>query len=107
MGPPDSSSNKTDRHDITEIILKITLYTKILTPFPFFFQTLILCHPSHNGCDLLEQEFNRCMGILSSASNTGYVLPGYARTEEFMSHFLTDLTGKLHIFVGSVLRPCF
>jgi hypothetical protein len=47
------------------------------------------------------------MGILSSASNTGYVLPGYARTEEFMSHFLTDLTGKLHIFVGSVLRPCF
>jgi hypothetical protein len=28
---PVSSTNKTDRHDITEILLKVTLYTIILT----------------------------------------------------------------------------
>jgi hypothetical protein len=26
-GPPDSSTNKTDRHDITEILLKVALNT--------------------------------------------------------------------------------
>jgi hypothetical protein len=32
MGTPVCSTNKTDRHDITEILLKMTLNTIILTP---------------------------------------------------------------------------
>jgi hypothetical protein len=31
-GTPVSSTNKTDRHDITEILLKVALNTKTLTP---------------------------------------------------------------------------
>jgi hypothetical protein len=31
-GTPVSSTNKTDRHDITEILLKVSLNTTILTP---------------------------------------------------------------------------
>ena len=31
-----SSTNKTDRHDITEILLKVALSTTTLTPNPFF-----------------------------------------------------------------------
>jgi hypothetical protein len=34
-GTPGSSTNKTDRHDITEILLKEALNTIILTPFVF------------------------------------------------------------------------
>ena len=34
LGIPVSSTNKTDRHDITEILLKVALNTKTLTPNP-------------------------------------------------------------------------
>jgi hypothetical protein len=36
-GTPVSSTNKTDRHDITEILLKLTLDTLNLTPYIVFF----------------------------------------------------------------------
>jgi hypothetical protein len=32
LGTPVSSTNKTDRHDITEILLKVALNTITLTP---------------------------------------------------------------------------
>ena len=32
LGPPVSSINKTDRHDITEILLKVALNTTTLNP---------------------------------------------------------------------------
>jgi len=32
LGTPVSSTNKTDRHNITEILLKVALNTIILTP---------------------------------------------------------------------------
>ena len=34
LGTPVSSNNKTDRHDITEILLKVALNTITLTPLP-------------------------------------------------------------------------
>jgi hypothetical protein len=33
LGTLVSSTNKTDRHDITEIVLKVTLNTLTLTPY--------------------------------------------------------------------------
>lgn len=54
------------------------------------FKTIVLCHPSKNGCDLLEQEFQRCINVLSSAMSSGCVLPGYAKTEEIIAQYLTD-----------------
>ncbi|XP_052095635.1 uncharacterized protein LOC127730984 isoform X1 [Mytilus californianus] len=54
------------------------------------FKTIVLCHPSKNGCDLLEQEFQRCINVLSSAMSLGCVLPGYAKTEEIIAQHLTD-----------------
>ena len=39
-GTPVSSSNKTDRHDITEILFKVTLKTIPLTPHPYVYITL-------------------------------------------------------------------
>jgi hypothetical protein len=42
-GPPVSSTNKADRHDITEIMLKVALNTIALTPlFWTLFSILIL-----------------------------------------------------------------
>jgi len=35
LGTPVSSTNKTDRHDITEILLKVALNTIVLTPIPY------------------------------------------------------------------------
>jgi hypothetical protein len=40
-GTPVSSTNKTDRHDITEILLKVTLSTKTLTLYLAHVFTLI------------------------------------------------------------------
>ena len=40
QGTPVSSTNKTDRHDITEILLKVGLNTITLTPFCF---VIVLC----------------------------------------------------------------
>jgi hypothetical protein len=37
-GTPVSSTNKTDRNDITEILLKVVLNTKILTPLLLLLQ---------------------------------------------------------------------
>jgi hypothetical protein len=38
LGTPVSSTNKTDHHDITEILLKVALNTIILTPlFQYLF----------------------------------------------------------------------
>jgi len=42
-GTPFSSANKTDRHDITEILLKVALNTITLTPYFF------LCKPEPPG----------------------------------------------------------
>ncbi|XP_076094822.1 uncharacterized protein LOC143065255 [Mytilus galloprovincialis] len=53
--------------------------------------TIVLCHPIKNGCDLLEQEFERCINVLSSALSSGYVLPGYAKTEEIIAQCLTEI----------------
>jgi hypothetical protein len=38
-GGPVASTNKTDRHDITEILLKVALYTITLTLLLFTFVT--------------------------------------------------------------------
>ncbi|XP_063421334.1 Bardet-Biedl syndrome 12 protein-like isoform X3 [Mytilus trossulus] len=53
--------------------------------------TIVLSHPSKNGCDLLEQEFEQCINVLSSALSSGYVLPGYAKTEEITAQYLTEI----------------
>jgi hypothetical protein len=39
-GPPVSPTNKTDRHDITEILLKVSLSTKLQTNK----QTILFCY---------------------------------------------------------------
>jgi hypothetical protein len=38
LGPPVSSTNKTDGHDITEILLKVALNTMKQTNINFIFQ---------------------------------------------------------------------
>ena len=45
MGTPVSSTNKTDRHDIAELLLKVALNT--ITPFSDIFMTN-LCLPTYN-----------------------------------------------------------
>ena len=47
-GTPVSSTNKTDRHDITEILLKVELNTITPNPFNAYFssKTVIICIPS-------------------------------------------------------------
>jgi hypothetical protein len=43
-GPPDSSTNKTDRHDITEILLKVALNTWKPTNHIFSISQVRICH---------------------------------------------------------------
>jgi hypothetical protein len=52
-GPPVSSTNKTDHHDITEILLKVALITiktnkqnKIEDPFSRLFSENIILYPA-------------------------------------------------------------
>ena len=54
LGPPVSSTNETDHHDITEILLKVALNTikqtnKKYTAFPFYKATLTKGHPSYQA----------------------------------------------------------
>jgi hypothetical protein len=42
LGPPVSSTNKTDRHDITEILLKVALNTIKQTNKPLQYKAKIL-----------------------------------------------------------------
>ena len=42
-GTPVSSINKTDRHDITEILLKVAINTKTLTLYPKVLWLWVLC----------------------------------------------------------------
>jgi hypothetical protein len=61
---PVSCTNKTDRHDITEILLKVALSIIILTPFSD------MCYPYYWRfyCDwnntVLFLYFNLCLGVI-------------------------------------------
>ena len=51
MGTPVSSTNKTDRHDITVILLKVVL--SIMTP-----------NPSFSDCPILSLQRQRCLLLI-------------------------------------------
>jgi len=54
---PVSSTNKTDRHDITEILLKVALCTITLTSLHFYIYICWLCMP------IITTEVNTCIQI--------------------------------------------
>ena len=70
LGPPVSSTNKTDHHDITEILLKVALSTITLTPNPFFklkgWLTNILFYTLSNDCITLFVKIKWLSHLLSS-----------------------------------------
>ena len=60
-GPPISSTNKTDRHDITGILLKVALNT--ITPYPTKY---IVLYPWHtNKCNITGADFSQSEWELS------------------------------------------
>ena len=72
-GPPGSSNNKTDRHDITEILLKVTLNTTKQTNK----QTLLLPTKCNKWCVLFLctfDYFKRCLMNLHWSCNLLIIL---------------------------------
>ena len=55
LGTPISSTNKNDRHDITEILLKVSLSTITLTPYFLFYIAEILLKVALNTKNQINQ----------------------------------------------------
>ena len=71
-GTPVSSTNKTDRHDIDEILLKLALNTKSLTPNPIYIFMIFLCFVSCFVIVCFRLVF--CLFVFSFCWGEGYCL---------------------------------
>ena len=88
-GPPVSSINKTDRHDITELLLKVALNTiKQTNNWVYFFQREV----THKYLRIKERSIKRELFVLQFALNIYLVF--YAQNMSFTSIFCIQFLQK-------------
>lgn len=62
-------------------------------------QTLILCHATHAGLDVLEQEFWLCCHRVSNVLSHGKFLTGQGMTELWIAEHLEAKSGQFMVFI--------
>jgi hypothetical protein len=84
IGTHVSSTNKTDRHNITEIVTKVALSTITTSPFQELgaYQNVIFTEPQiHCHTNIISQFWSVCLW-LSRKTNVKHNLIGYWTTKE-------------------------